>query len=639
MSSKIDLDNLTYLKGIKSYREFVEKEFLNILESVSGKKAIIIDPDLVGALSLILEIPVLKEHNVDKLIPLSSEPFKTQIKKLVFLVRPQMSSMKKVADQIIQHEQNQTKKDSVEQNFYVFFVPRVTIICKKILEQLGVSGSVIYGEFHLDLIPFDEDVYSLANEKAFRDFVLGDISSLYYISRALVNIQSFIGIIPEIYYMGKHSKILSEMLLRMRQESDLDDSLTPQVKYLVIVDRENDLLTPMVTQLNYEGMIDELYGISHTLVELDPNVLGKEGKIEKEKAILNSNDLLFSELRDLNMALVSPFLVKKARSVSSQYDTRKQARNIGDLKNFIKKLPNIQREHASLGTHVSLTMDIGAKTTGNSDFLERLDYELNLLVESQQCDDYIEDCIAQQKDLISVLRILCLQSMVIGGFKNKKFDFFRNEIIQTYGYRHVFTLDSLEQLGMLKKSEGRSKRGFAQIRKSLDLIDENYENTKHFSSVHSGYAPQIIKLVQILFNSNQGYNVFKDLANNFYTPDVGRKRQEISIQAKEEMKENTEKHVCMVFFVGGVTFAEISAIRILNQMEQTGVHFVIGTTHITNGNKIIESTFEKVEDNILQKKKDEFLRNKKIRLREKQQEQLQKQLLKKEKQEKGKKKN
>eukprot|EP01155_Anaeramoeba_flamelloides_P050180 Anaeramoba_flamelloidesc41889_g2_i2.p2 GENE.c41889_g2_i2~~c41889_g2_i2.p2 ORF type:complete len:193 (-),score=61.01 c41889_g2_i2:42-620(-) len=192
---------------------------------------------------------------------------------------------------------------------------------------------------------------------------------------------------------------------------------------------------------------------------------------------------------------------------------------------------------------------------------------------------------------------------------------------------------------MLKKSEGRSKRGFAQIRKSLDLIDENYENTKHFSSVHSGYAPQIIKLVQILFNSNQGYNVFKDLANNFYTPDVGRKRQEISIQAKEEMKENTEKHVCMVFFVGGVTFAEISAIRILNQMEQTGVHFVIGTTHITNGNKIIESTFEKVEDNILQKKKDEFLRNKKIRLREKQQEQLQKQLLKKQKQEKGKKKN
>lgn len=42
--------------------------------------------------------------------------------------------------------------------------------------------------------------------------------------------------------------------------------LTPQIDAVVFLDRSVDLLTPLSTQLTYEGLIDELYGIKHGMV-------------------------------------------------------------------------------------------------------------------------------------------------------------------------------------------------------------------------------------------------------------------------------------------------------------------------------------------------------------------------------------
>ena len=46
--------------------------------------------------------------------------------------------------------------------------------------------------------------------------------------------------------------------------------------------------------------------------------------------------------------------------------------------------------------------------------------------------------------MLRVLRLMCLQSMCCGGFR--KYDDFRREILQTYGYEYVFSLDNLEKI-------------------------------------------------------------------------------------------------------------------------------------------------------------------------------------------------
>ena len=72
--------------------------------------------------------------------------------------------------------------------------------------------------------------------------------------------------------------------------------------------------------------------------------------------------------------------------------------------------------------------------------------------------------------MLKILRLMCLQSICCNGF-GKKYDEFRREILQTYGYEYVFTLDNLEKLGLLRKSN--SIYDFSKVRNAFGLYVEN----------------------------------------------------------------------------------------------------------------------------------------------------------------------
>lgn len=53
-----------------------------------------------------------------------------------------------------------------------------------------------------------------------------------------------------------------------------------------------------------------------------------------------------------------------------------------------------------------------------------------------------------------------------------------------------------------------------------------------------------------------------------------------------------ENRVTLIFFLGGVTFAEIAALRFLSQLEDGGTEYVIATTKLMNGSSWIEALME-----------------------------------------------
>ena len=58
--------------------------------------------------------------------------------------------------------------------------------------------------------------------------------------------------------------MLDMMLRKKREAADIENQVSPQIDTLLLVDRSVDLLTPLFTQLTYEGLIDELYGIHNS---------------------------------------------------------------------------------------------------------------------------------------------------------------------------------------------------------------------------------------------------------------------------------------------------------------------------------------------------------------------------------------
>ena len=94
-----------------------------------------------------------------------------------------------------------------------------------------------------------------------------DSTYIFHIAKSIMTLQQLYGIIPNIYGKGKFAKQIAEQLLRMRKEATSQQS-EPQfskIDNLILIDRSVDFITPMMTQLTYEGLVDENIGIKYSL--------------------------------------------------------------------------------------------------------------------------------------------------------------------------------------------------------------------------------------------------------------------------------------------------------------------------------------------------------------------------------------
>jgi len=181
---------------------------------------------------------------------------------------------------------------------------------------------------------------------AYRDIVTGDPTCLHQAAMALTRLQAVTGIIPRIYGKGAAAAQLFDLMVRMKRETcGREPQVRPQIDSLVILDRGVDLVSPLPTQLTYEGLIDEMFGIQCASVRLP----------EEDKVIsLSSAEELYQELRGLNFNAVGPTLSRKARNISAQFEERHEARTVREIKQFVDKLPGMQVAKVSLGTHTTL---------------------------------------------------------------------------------------------------------------------------------------------------------------------------------------------------------------------------------------------------------------------------------------------
>ena len=150
------------------------------------------------------------------------------------------------------------------------------------------------------------------------------------------------------------------------------------------------------------------------------------------------------------------------------------------------------------------------EVTDSANFLETLQVEQELLncIDTEKANTYIEDLIAQQEPLIKVLRLICIQSLTNSGLKQKLLDYYKREIVQTYGFQHLPTLLNLEKVGLLKVQQ--PARQYSVLRKALRLTveDESEIAPKDISYVHSIYAPLSVRLAEQLVQPGgwQGLN-------------------------------------------------------------------------------------------------------------------------------------
>ncbi|MFS8033233.1 putative sec1-like protein [Helianthus anomalus] len=387
------------------------------------------------------------EHGAE-LHHLNSDPIETNSTKVVYLVQTQLHLMKFISS----HIHNDTSK-GLQREYFLYFVPRRAVACEKLLEEEKVHNLLTIGEFPLYSVPLDEDILSFELDLSYKECVTdGDTTSLWHIANAIHKLEFSFGLIPNVRAKGKASVRVADMLNRMQAEEPVNstDMGVPEINTLIILDRELDMVTPMCTQLTYEGLLDELLHINNGAVEIDTSIMGanqQDGK--KMKVPLNSTDKLFRETRDLNFEVVVQVLRQKATSMKQDYtEMTTTNQTVSELKDFVKKLNSLPEmtRHINLAQHLSTL-------TSKPSFLGRLDIE-HTIVEAESydiCFEHIEEMIHKQEPLVTVLRLLTLLSVTNAGLPKRHFDYLRREILHSYGFEHMSTLNNLEKAGLVKK--------------------------------------------------------------------------------------------------------------------------------------------------------------------------------------------
>jgi hypothetical protein len=465
------------------------------------------------------------------------------------------------------------------------------------------------------------------------------------------------GLFPRITGKGDNAKRLSDLLIRMKNElsageggsgSAIELAPSQSIESLIIIDRQVDFPTALMTQLTYEGMLDEIYDVDSNQIEVDSTLLGNAPaapsgssakptpQSTKRKVLLDNSEILYSTLRDTNCAVVGPTLNKVARRLQTTYDSRQSAKTTSELRDFVAKLPGYQAEQASLKLHINLAEEV-IKQTRTDTFSSMLEVQQNTAAGADPSiqHELIEELIARDVSIEDALRLLCIESTFSNGMRPRDLENFKRAVIQAYGHQHILTLASLEKIGLLIPRIGGGLVGasagplgkttnYTAVRKNLHMIvDEvNEADPNDIAYVFSGYAPLSIRLVQCILQkqylsalstkrgsstpgsaastATQGWRPFEDVVKQIRgaTFDEAQTGEEKAVRARQILNGSgtvDSGKTVVVFFLGGVCRAEISALRFVAKQlkeEGKGRKLLICTTGILTGKRIIKSAIE-----------------------------------------------
>ena len=473
-------------------------------------------------------------------------------------------------------------------------------------------------------------------------------------------IQQKHGLFPRIIGKGDNARRLMELLIRMRSEAATEESSistskismmpSASIESLIIIDRETDFATVLLTPLTYEGLIDELFGIKDNQTEIDSSIIGPAvgsqtgsknlGPAQpqglKRKIALDSSDKLYDQIRDSNIAISGRLLNKVARRLESDYKSYDSGKTTTELREFVHKLPGYQAEQQSLKIHTGIAGEI-KKHTDSEIFTRTLEVQQNLAEGTDPISqhDTIEELISRDVPLQTILRLLCLESCMSGGLRPKDLDQFKRLILHAYGYQHLLTFDALEKMQLLYPRSGsnvlllpnpisggsapeNAKTNYAYLRKALRLIVEevNEQEPDDIAYVYSGYAPLSVRLVQCVLqkqhllsitkganaaanagisSATHGWQGFEDVLKNVKGETFNRvqRGEEHAVKARHMLMGTGGRKTVVIMFLGGITFTEIAALRFVAKQEEGRRTLLICTTHVVAGNGVMEAAIEK----------------------------------------------
>ena len=515
--------------------------------------------------------------------------------------------------------------------FHFIFIPIETYELINFLMGPGIGNRYSVTSFNIDLVPIDNDLISMEKIGSFKKIYADkDTTPISDFAESFIKLEICFGKVKHKYIKGEKAKLFNNLLIK--KESEVNMKTTDEILGMIILDRSVDFITPFTSNYTYEGLFDEHFGINRGYSIFDNKYLTvtdnkkkeKKEKEDKDKAskkvlyYLTSDHAskLYNDIKCMNYLDANKYMYE----LRTHYleDTKKKNEKSNDLATIQKNMETL-REFITLyknplvinGKFMDKFIEENLKPD-NVTFRKQESIFLCATMPSNLklfYDDYITD----KKDLYKLINLLILETLTQGCVK--EYNSIKRDILNVYGYQHIFLLRDLETIGLIKERAdaiGLIKEKvniknmimeytYPQILTKLGLINPGANDLKNkykdCSYIFQGYCPIILRLIERAVEGKWGKlkEVITKIPGHTFFPE-----NEIEIE-KPPLNEH-RVHTIFVVFVGGVSYNEIAGIRFINRKlksifdknkerdkNATRVQLIIVTTEILNKKKIFDS--------------------------------------------------
>lgn len=530
-------------------------------EAGPGMKVMLLDADTTPIVSLAFPQSVMMRQEVYLFEKLQARPAREDMKhlKCVVVLRPTEQSLNWLCNELA-HPRYGT--------YHLHFTHFVSKSGVKQLAEADMYEVVRdVKEVYIDFLPLGAHLYSLSFPNPLKP--LGsrwDETALSRSGQAITALLLSLKLCPVIRYQGGSgpAQLLAETVRQiMSKEGSLfDTGVSDSSPVLLLLDRREDPVTPLLTQWTYQAMVHELIGINNHRV----NLSGAPGvtKDLQDIVLSSSQDEFYAANVYSNFGEIGQTIKNLMDDFQNKAKSHQQLESIADMKNFVENYPQFKKMSGTVSKHVTLVSELSRLvSTRNLLQVSEVEQELSVAGDSSAMLKQVSQLVQREDILLQdAMRLIMLYSLRFEGLPNN-------------GTRQL--------LNYLRKKGGEREARLAQ-----NILRFAGQNSRH-GQLFEDQNNTTRNITGKLFRGLKG-------VENVYTQHTPVMKQVIEDCVKGKLKNSAFPHLgqiyegkvktVVIFVIGGFAYEEACTVSQLNTSLE--VQIVMGGTSVLNSSSFIE---------------------------------------------------
>ncbi|ANQ06341.1 Uncharacterized protein PCOAH_00009500 [Plasmodium coatneyi] len=339
--------------------------------------------------------------------------------------------------------------------------------------------------------------------------------------------------------------------------------------YMLILDRREDPITPLLTQWTYQAMLHELIGIENNKINMGDN--------SEEPQIVMSciyddfyNEHLFDNFGDLGKA------VKTYVDMYQEETSRKSnLESIDDIQKFIEIYPNYKKLSGNVTKHVNILHKF-SEIVEKRQLFYMSELEQSIAIYDKKSEHFKQVIDTIRNGIYTNYDVLRLSLLYTLKYEDEE----EVEMIKTELTKRNIDKDQvllIDALLMYASEEARNNQLFKE-QTFLDFakttITRTIKGTSNVFTLHKSY---IYYLIEDLLKSK--------LDSQTYTT-----TNLLNIEPNVNKRVNS----MIVFFIGGATYEEYRDLQYLSK--RYNISFLLGATQLHNSQSFLADALQLVKD-------------------------------------------